>query len=369
MPAEEAVAHPYVWADATSAPAPADAADGLAATLERACDGSDAALAAAAARLSDALAEGEEPPDTAELTFALRAAGAPHVWPRVWTLAGGHVEEKDAQQRVQHWLAGMPKTGRRLCGAAVSHGASGEAVALMISDSLAELSPLPTRARTGQWLSVQSRITVPASAAKIVLLGPSGAPKPIPTSFHDGVVKGSFTPDHAGGWLVQVLADTDKGPRPVAEAMVFADVSPPKGFHLRPAPGESAGAGAKNDADALAAMINAARRGEHVGALRRDARLDAAAQAHADAMAKAGMLAHDVGQGGAKERIDAAGLSPRSFGENIARATSLPRAHRTIWASPSHRQNVLEARYDSVGIGIVRSPGVVWACEIFADFR
>ena len=182
------------------------------------------------------------------------------------------------------------------------------------------------------------------------------------------MVRGSFSPDQAGGWLVQVLADTERGPRPVAEALTYADQAPPRGFHLHPAPGEDAGASLEDDAAALVRMINAARQSEGLAPLARDPRLDAVAERQARAMAKAKMLAHDVGEGGAKERIEAA-VTPRAFGENIARATSVPRAHRAIWASPSHRQNLLTADYDSIGIGVVRAPGTVWACEIFADFR
>ena len=78
---------------------------------------------------------------------------------------------------------------------------------------------------------------------------------------------------------------------------------------------------------------------------------------------------YPVPLGTVKLRLEALGIEPAAFGENVARAASAERAHRAIWASPSHRGNLLERRYDSVGIAAVSGPDGVWVTEVFADLR
>ena len=101
--------------------------------------------------------------------------------------------------------------------------------------------------------------------------------------------------------------------------------------------------------------------------LRRDARLDQVAIAHARAMQQARRLGHDVGDGNPASRLEAADLVARVSGENVAYAGSVARAHRTLWESPSHRANLLHERFDAVGIGLVKeADGRVWVCQSFA---
>ena len=127
---------------------------------------------------------------------------------------------------------------------------------------------------------------------------------------------------------------------------------------------------APDDRTALEWMVREARARERRPPLHRDARLDRIAQTHAEAMQSARRVAHDVGDGDPGARVQAAGLDVRIAGENVARALTLNRAHRALWASPSHRSNLLDPRFEAVGIGIVRDPdGTVWAAEVFADFR
>jgi uncharacterized protein YkwD len=84
-------------------------------------------------------------------------------------------------------------------------------------------------------------------------------------------------------------------------------------------------------------------------------------------MAMARELAHDVGDGDPLERLHVAGLDPRSAGENVAHAATVPLAHRALWASPSHRANLLGREYDRVGVGVARDThGDVWVVETFA---
>ena len=362
---------PFTWMDSIYSPRPEAVVDPDVAELLPLCGEGDAAMNTVAKRLARRQAAGLGQLDMAELTFAMRTAGGPHVWPRAWTLEGPELAAADTRARFGRFLASFGDGGKRRCGmASLRPAASDQIIAAVAVDALADLSSVPTRARAGQWIDVQARLLVPASAAKIVVLGPRGAPRSIPTTLDGDRVKGRFAADHIGTWIVQVLATTvATGPRPVVEAMLFVDEEPPTAFRSRPAPGEAAAPGEGDDTDAVKRMVDAARRTERVATLRRDPRLDRLAQAHAEAMHRARVVGHDVGDGDPKHRVESAGIDFKATGENVARAKTLERAHRALWASPSHRGNLLLRRFEAIGVGVVRDDdGSVWVCEIFADY-
>jgi uncharacterized protein YkwD len=305
-----------------------------------------------------------------QIVFALRAEGSPYVWARGWTVEGLSLDPEDTRQRMKRWLDSFEATGSLRCGVGTARAPDGtEIVSAVAVDVLADLKPLSTRARLGQWLKLEAKLRVRPQEAQLVLLGPRGLPDIRSAGIRGKTISQSFSLDHPGTWLIQVVATVPGGPRPVVEAMVNVDTEPPNAFHSQPAPGEEAGKRGTSDQAKIERMANAARASEGVGRLRRNRRLDAIAQAHADAMRDARRIGHDVGQGGPRARIEAAGLPIRSAGENVAHADDLGRAHRALWASPSHRGTLLHARFDSVGIGVARdSDGSVWVCEVFAEF-
>jgi hypothetical protein len=191
----------------------------------------------------------------------------------------------------------------------------------------------------------------------------------VPTTVHGDRVEATFAVERTGPFTVQLLADVEGGPRPVLEASVFADVDPPAAWVAWPAPGERAAEGAGEGADALRLMVNDARSSERLPALRGNPLLDRAAAEHAQAMRDARALAHDTGDGGPLERLRKLGAQVAVAGENVAHETTVVRAHRALWASPSHRENLLDPRFTTFGIGIARDDeGSLWICEIFADF-
>jgi hypothetical protein len=240
-------------------------------------------------------------------------------------------------------------------------------VAAVAVDVLADLEPLPTRARIGQWIEVRARLRVPATEAKLVVLGPRGAPRPVPTSLEEGRVRARFNADAEGAWLVQLLGSVDGGPRPLLEALIFAGVEPPRTPTTNQAPGEDTRA--SDPRAALYAMVNAARVSERGAPLERDARLETLAQAHAEAMRSARKTAHDTGDGDLVQRLERAGLE-LSAGENVAHAGSAALAQRALWASPSHRENLLFRGFDAVGIGVAPdADGTLWVCQVFASTR
>jgi uncharacterized protein YkwD len=114
-------------------------------------------------------------------------------------------------------------------------------------------------------------------------------------------------------------------------------------------------------------MLATARAAEGLPPLAHDASLDVAARAHARRMAAARELGHDVGDGDPAARIADAGGGMREVAENVARASTVALAHRSLWGSPSHRANLLRADMRRVGVGVARDDrGEVWAVEELA---
>jgi uncharacterized protein YkwD len=344
--------------------------DGLAPFIAQ-CRAGDAALARVAERFARRQSEGSAPLDVSEISFALRAEGSPYVWPRAWTLEGGDLKSPAAVERMHAWLGGFDDGGERRCGVALAETKERSVLAAVAVDALADLDPLPVRARAGSWVELSARLLVPASEAKFVVLGPSGAPRSVPTSFDGNRARARFSADRAGAFLVQLLANVAGGPRPVLEATIYADVRPPSTYFGDAAPGEPRAAlpPSADQAEALLDMVNQARAAEQSPELKRDPSLDAIAMRHAEAMRKLKRIAHDAGDGDPRARVEAANIDVLAAGENVAHALDVTRAHRALWASPSHRENLLQPRFDGIGIGVVVDPdGSIWVCEVFADF-
>jgi uncharacterized protein YkwD len=61
-----------------------------------------------------------------------------------------------------------------------------------------------------------------------------------------------------------------------------------------------------------------------------------------------------------------AGISARVMGaENIARASSVVRAHELLMNSEGHRANLLNPLHDTIGIGVVSTPNGVYVTQLF----
>ena len=361
----------FSFPEATQSPLPVAEVPGALAAFFDQCKVGDAALSRVAERFARRQAEGNAPLDVSEISFALRAEGSPYVWPRAWTLEGGDLASPAAVERMHGWLSSFDDGGERRCGIALAETRERSVLSAVAVDALADLEPLPVRLRVGTWVDVNASVLVPTSDAKVLVLGPNGAPYAVPTTFDGRRARARFRADRPGAFLIQLLANVAGGPRPVLEASVYADARPPTSFFSDAAPGEPSQPLSANadQAAALLAMVNQARASEQSPTLERDATLDGIAERHAQAMRKQKRIAHDAGDGDPRSRVEGAQLSILATGENVAHALDVTRAHRALWASPSHRENLLQPRFDKIGIGIaVDADGSIWVCEVFADF-
>jgi hypothetical protein len=328
----------------------------------------DAALVRVAERIAGRSAQGLDDLSTEDLAFALRVEGEPHAWPEAWIFSSKDAATREVAERASRWLDSLHSSGERRCGVGRARGADGMRItALVVVGALADLSPMPTSARLGQWISFDATMLGTAEQARLVVLPPTGAPRNVPTTLHGSAVRATFSADRTGTWLVQLLGVMQGGPRPLLEAALFVDETP-VAPSSRLVPGESASAGARDAPEAFERMINAARRAERLESLAVSAELSQAAEVHARAMRDAGVLAHDLGEGGPIDRLRRAGIEVTRPGENVAHAKTVERAHRVLWASPSHRGNLLDPGFSKFGVGVARgADGSVWVSELFAD--
>lgn len=351
-------------------PEPSPSSDPGERQLNAACGETDTALREVAQVLAEQQTEADRELNVDAISYALRAAGAPYVWPHAWLFSGGEGQVDAAQTRMQRWLSSFSDGGARRCGVSLVHEPGKRIrVSVVAVDALADLEPLPTRVRVGQWLDLQATLLVPASEAKLVVMGPRGAPHPVPTSLNGGKARARFNADQPGAWLVQLLGNVDGGPRPLLEARLFAGIEPPAELSVVKAPGEELEHAVSDPRSALFQMVNAARASERLPALAADERLAALAQSHAEAMRRAHKTAHDAGDGDLNFRLEQLGLELEA-GENVAHAASAALAQRALWASPSHRENLLFPRFTLLGIGVAPDPdGTLWVCQVFGGAR
>jgi len=361
---------PWTWASDAASPRTIDPTtlSDREVDLQRVCGRGEQGLRTVAQRMVQQKLRDLPYLDADALAHAQRVAGEPHVWPHGWVVSGRALDHDATRQKLVVWAASFHDGGERRCGVAIAYGADGtEADAAVAVDAEADVAALPIRTRAGAWIPIDARLLVPATGARVVVMGPTGLPRTVPSELHDGRVRAQIALDQPGAFTVQLVADVASGPRPVLEAVLFADAVPWTRMPDRAAPGENAALpGAPEDAS-LAAMIQAMRAVERLPPLTRDPRLDALALAHAQRMQAARLLAHDVGDGDPSHRMEASGVRPRTSGENVAHAASTVLAHRALYASPSHRSNLLAAAFDRMGVGVVRdADGSSWVAEEFA---
>jgi uncharacterized protein YkwD len=112
--------------------------------------------------------------------------------------------------------------------------------------------------------------------------------------------------------------------------------------------------------DNLVAHHNAQRAG--LPPLARDARLDRAAQLHAENMARQKRMAHVLDGRGPVARVCAEGVCRVGVGENVAMGQRTTGEVMQAWmASPGHRTNV-RGQYSRIGVGYSNG---YW-CVVFA---
>lgn len=107
-------------------------------------------------------------------------------------------------------------------------------------------------------------------------------------------------------------------------------------------------------------LVNAERAERGLPRLVVDGRLSKVAEEWSESMLSANTLAHnpDVAN-------QVTGWT--TLGENVGVGPTISAIHNAFMESPGHRDNVLDKRWDSIGVGVVRGNDRVWVTQLFIE--
>jgi uncharacterized YkwD family protein len=116
--------------------------------------------------------------------------------------------------------------------------------------------------------------------------------------------------------------------------------------------------------------VNAERTARGLPALKVNMELVRLARLKAKDMAENGYFDHiSPTYGSPFEMLQAAGISYKFAGENIARVSSVTVAHNAFMDSPGHKANILSAGYSEIGVGVYKSGIKVYVSQLFIKPR
>jgi uncharacterized protein YkwD len=114
-------------------------------------------------------------------------------------------------------------------------------------------------------------------------------------------------------------------------------------------------------------MINRDRAQDGVPELQWNEWLAQAARKHAAEMARRRQLSHQFsGEPGLRDRIAATSIRFSATAENIAFGPTAAEINDDWMHSPGHRANILEPKYNAIGVAVVRSGNELYAVTDFA---
>ncbi|HEY6881153.1 MAG TPA: CAP domain-containing protein, partial [Polyangiales bacterium] len=156
-----------------------------------------------------------------------------------------------------------------------------------------------------------------------------------------------LAPIPAGMRRVQLIADSDAGPRPIAEMMLLDEA--PK-IATPVAVGDAGGTRIRSG-EAMLGQLTAFRHDRGLGELRDNQLLSVSAQRHAARVCELGRLSHRLEGEDPELRLKREHIAARHVGEVLARAESSDRAFQALLDSPSHRMALSRREFTDVGVG------------------
>ena len=139
---------------------------------------------------------------------------------------------------------------------------------------------------------------------------------------------------------------------------------PPRATTTRAA----ASGGGGSQAQQVVDLVNAERAKAGCAAVTVDDKLTLAAQQHSQDQADHKSMTHTGSDGSnAGQRLDRAGYSWRTYGENVAWNQQTPAAVMNAWMNSSgHRANILNCAFTEIGVGVASSNGPYWTQDFAA---
>ena len=113
-------------------------------------------------------------------------------------------------------------------------------------------------------------------------------------------------------------------------------------------------------------LVNATRAGKGLGQLASNNELIGMARRQADRMAAKGNIFHNLQLG---DEMTSSGLNWLKAGENVGMGPDVDIIEDAFLASPHHYENIVDPKYDTVGIGVVDgADGRRYVVQVYADF-
>jgi uncharacterized protein YkwD len=114
-------------------------------------------------------------------------------------------------------------------------------------------------------------------------------------------------------------------------------------------------------------LINLEREKAGLDKLEWNHQLAQAAREHSRLLAANRTLSHQFdSEASLPARLAAAGARFTASAENVATAVSVEEVHAALMHSPGHRANIMSAKYNAVGVGVVEAHGYLFVTEDFA---
>ncbi len=237
-------------------------------------------------------------------------------------------------------------------------------VALISGRAGLTLDPITRTPDAHRPYTLTGRLADGLSNPQAVALTPAGAFVTLPVTPREAEISVAWTPT-PGRWIIELLADADHGPAPLAQLSFFVDTPAPTALTTRwPVDPDPV------DADAAAALIAADRAAHDAPPLTRSEALDAVAAAHAADMRDQGFMGHvSPTTGGPADRVRAAGYRAAIVAENVAFNRSLADAQAGLMRSLGHRRNLLSDDCTAFGVGLAAGEDGWFVAQVFARPR
>ncbi|WFE96852.1 CAP domain-containing protein [Micromonospora sp. WMMD987] len=128
------------------------------------------------------------------------------------------------------------------------------------------------------------------------------------------------------------------------------------------------GGGGGSQTQQVVDLVNAERAKAGCAAVTVDEKLTLAAQRHSQDQADHKTMTHTGSDGSdAGQRLDRAGYSWRTYGENVAWNQPTPAAVMNAWMNSSgHRANILNCAFTEIGVGVANGNGPYWTQDFAA---
>jgi uncharacterized protein YkwD len=324
----------------------------------------DRRLTATARETSRALLETpDRAPDTAWTTFAARQLGVADAVLRPFALR--YQRLNDALPRLLDAPSVVDPRATD-CGVGVADQAGTRVLTVVTVRREASIDPFPVTPARGVIATLSGRLADGFARPRVFVTRPDGSVARVlmlPRA-HGFAAELAFP--QAGGYQIEVLADGDTGPEPVALLSAWVDMPPPRRPVVMMGPAGETDAGAV--AHELHALLDAARARAGLPPLEPDPVLARLARDHAIDMRQGHFFGHvSPTRGNLADRMRAAGIGSPRVAENVARGPSAARIDANVMASPAHRANVLDPILTHVGVGVAEvAPGDLIAVMVFA---